>query len=276
MGGRGAGAPPVQVVAARAPAAAVVLADRDLEVAGVVGAVDPVVGAADRQLPADVRLGLQRLPALLEGERVQGAAGTAREAGAVHEDAGAVDPAGLAVAVLVQHGDAAVGPDPALGVGPLGEVLPQLGGQPRRVAQDALLVVLVRVVGAQRAAAVRLAAALADAVAALAEDAGPAGGQPGEVAAEDLLVVGGVGELDPGTREVERDLVARDLAAQGRHREVDGGGGGHGLRLGLLLGHFCWCHPARVELRGGVRAGWRGRGRCGAGAGWVSGGVKAG
>ncbi len=199
---------------------------------------------------------------------MQGAAGAAGEVGAVHEDAGAVDPAGLAVAVLVQHGDAAAGgalagaalagggavgravagDDPALGVGALGEVLPQLRRQPRRVPQDALLVVLVRVVRAQRAAAVRLAPALTDAVAALAEDAGPAGGQPGEVAAEDLLLVGGVGELDPGAREVERDLVARDLAAQGRHREVDGGGGGLGLRLGLLLGRFCWCHPARVEL----------------------------
>ena len=71
-------APPVQVVAARTPAAAVVLADRHLEHARVVGPVDPVVRPPDRQLPADVRLGLQRLAALLERQDVQRAARAAR------------------------------------------------------------------------------------------------------------------------------------------------------------------------------------------------------
>ncbi len=70
----------------------------------VVGPVDPVVRPADRQLPADVRLGLQRLPALPQRQDVQRAARAAGEARPVQEDAGAVDPAGLPVAVLVDLG----------------------------------------------------------------------------------------------------------------------------------------------------------------------------
>ena len=89
-------APPVQVVAARAPAAPVVLADRDLQHPRVVRPVDPVVRPPDRQLPADVRLGLQRLAALAQRQDVQRAARAAREARPVLEDAGARPSAGSA------------------------------------------------------------------------------------------------------------------------------------------------------------------------------------
>ncbi|WP_443072506.1 DUF1641 domain-containing protein [Streptomyces sp. NBC_01485] len=230
--GRGRrGAPPVQVVAARAPAAAVVLADRHLEHARVVGAVDPVVRAPHRKLPADVRLGLQGLAALLDGQDVQRAARAAREARTVLEDARAVERAGLAGALVVLR-------DPAVRRA-LGVVLPEVGGEPRHMPGDALLVVLVGEVGAQGAAAVVRAAGL-DALAAAAEDAVPARGQPCQIAAEDLLVVRRVRELHPCPREVEPLLVSR----QGLRRQ--------GL-LGLLRG----LHRLRLRRTAGGSVGFR-------------------
>ncbi len=80
----------------------------DQEHARVVGPVDPVVRPPDRQLPAHVRLGLQRLAALPQRQDVQRAARAAREARPVLEDAGAVDGPGLPLAVLVVLGDPAV------------------------------------------------------------------------------------------------------------------------------------------------------------------------
>ena len=53
------------------------------------------------QLPADVRLGLQRVTSGPQRERVQRAARAAGEARPVEEDARAVDDAGLALAVVV-------------------------------------------------------------------------------------------------------------------------------------------------------------------------------
>ena len=73
---------PVQVVAARAPAAAVVLADGDLGVRRAVGPLDVAEGTPDRQLPAHVRLGLERVHALAQRQAVQGAARAAGEAAA--------------------------------------------------------------------------------------------------------------------------------------------------------------------------------------------------
>jgi hypothetical protein len=60
-------------------------------------------------------------------------------------------------------------------------------------------------VRAQRAAA-DVRRVLVDALAALAEDALVAGGEPGQVAAHHLRVVVGVGELDEGTGEDQVDL----------------------------------------------------------------------
>ena len=56
---------PVEVVAAGTPAAAVVLADGDLEVRRVVVALDVAERTPDRQLPAHVRLGLDEVHVLV-------------------------------------------------------------------------------------------------------------------------------------------------------------------------------------------------------------------
>ena len=61
-----AGAVPVEVVAARAPAAPVVLADRHLGVGRAVLPLDVAEGAPDRQLPAHVGLGLERVASRAE------------------------------------------------------------------------------------------------------------------------------------------------------------------------------------------------------------------
>src|SRR5581483_9217551 len=77
-------------MAALAPAAPVELAERGDEHLRAVGPLAPVLVAADRQLPADVRLVFQRVHAVTEGLAVQRAAGAAGEARVVEEDAGAV------------------------------------------------------------------------------------------------------------------------------------------------------------------------------------------
>ncbi|CAK7288398.1 hypothetical protein SGPA1_60300 [Streptomyces misionensis JCM 4497] len=227
-------APPVQVVAAGAPAPAVVLPDGHLEHPRVVRPVDPLVRPPDRQLPAHVRLGLQRLPPLLQRQDVQRAARAAREPRPVLEDAGPLEGPRLPGPLLVLR-------DPAAAQ-PLVVVLPDVRREPGHVLGDPLLVVLVGEVRAQRAAAVVRAARL-DALAAAAEDAVPARGQPGQIAAEDLLVVRRIGKLHPRAREVEPLLVAhlRPLGSSG------------GLAYLVRLFGFCrlrlfrlW-HPSRVS-----------------------------
>src|SRR5947209_533002 len=119
-----------------------------------------------------------------------------REAGSVEEDAGAVEAAGAALAVL-DLADAAL--EALLAVLPL--VVGELPGE----LLHPLLVGLLRVEGAVRAAAV-VRAVLDDALAAGAEDAGPRRQKPGQVDTEDLVLVVGVDELDPLTREIEGHL----------------------------------------------------------------------
>ena len=68
---------PVEVVPAGAPAAPVVLHDRDLGVRRAVLPLDGAEGPPDRQLPAHVGLGLQGVPALPQSQCVQRAAGAA-------------------------------------------------------------------------------------------------------------------------------------------------------------------------------------------------------
>ena len=87
----------------------------------------------------------------------------------------------------------------------LGPVLPALVVEQLDPLGDAVLVVLVGEVGAERAAP-GLGSRGVDAGAAVAEDARPARGQPGQVAAEHLLGVGRVLELDPGAGKDEIDL----------------------------------------------------------------------
>src|SRR6478735_11284599 len=204
-----AGAVPVKVVAAGTPAAAVVLADRDLGVRRAVLALDGAERAPDRQLPADVGLGLDRVLAEPEGQRVQRAAGAALPGGggevvAVVEDAGllAVDDRRerLALAVLVDL-------DPVLraDLAAVWLLLPQVVVEHLDVGRDPLLVVLVGEVRAERAAA-DIGSDGIDALAALAEDAHEAGRQPGEVAAQHLGLVGRVDELDVRAGEDQVDF----------------------------------------------------------------------
>ncbi|GAA2413423.1 hypothetical protein GCM10010420_48710 [Streptomyces glaucosporus] len=199
VGGRRAGAPPVEVVSARPPAAAVVLADRDVQLLLAVRQLHPLERPPDRQLPAHVRLGLQRLAALPQRHRVQRAARAGREAGTVEEDARTLVEPRLPLAVLVHLDPAALG-------GPLRVELPELGRETRSVRRHALLVLLVGEVRPQRAAAVARPSR-ADALAPPAEDAAPARGQPRQVAAEHLLVVRRVRELHPHPGVVQAHLL---------------------------------------------------------------------
>src|SRR5690606_5648341 len=95
-------------------------------------------------------------------------------------------------------------PQPALGVIALGAwaVLPLVLAEPLRNRPHPLDVVPVGEVRAEGAAAVVRAVGV-DAAAPGPEDARPARGQPGQVAAEPLAGLGGVGELDPDPGDVE-------------------------------------------------------------------------
>ena len=96
----------------------------------------------------------------------------------------------------------------------VGLELPEVGAELLDVRRHPLLVGLVGEVGAQRAAA-GVGCVGVDALAALAEDAVVARGQPGQVAAEHLVGVAGVGELDEGTGEDQIDLGHRDQPTAG-------------------------------------------------------------
>src|SRR5207342_2489264 len=95
---------PVEVVPAGTPAATVVLADRDLGVGGAVLALDVTEGTTQRELPAHVRLGLDEVHALAQGQAVQGAPVAAGEVTRVVEDAGSLDDPGLPFALVVGLG----------------------------------------------------------------------------------------------------------------------------------------------------------------------------
>ncbi len=72
---------------------------------------------------------------------------------------------------------------------------------------DPMHPLLVRGVGEERpVAAASVIAAGPDAVAALTEDAGPPGAQPGQIGADDVLRVGRIDELDPLPGEIQHRL----------------------------------------------------------------------
>ena len=83
--------------------------------------------------------------------------------------------------------------------------LPVLGGQLGHDDGHPSLVVAVGEVRAERAAAV-VGSAGVDPGATRAEDARPSRAEPRQVATQPLVGVGGVDELDPGARKVERDF----------------------------------------------------------------------
>src|ERR1035437_3422651 len=126
----------------------------------------------------------------------QGAPRAGGEARTVLEEAGAIDHPGLGLFVLLGLPAAALA-----GRVVLPFVLPELGDgglHPRYV-------VFVGQVPPQGAAAV-VGALLIDPRATAAEDAGPGRREPCQVAAETLVGVGWVGELDSRARDIERGL----------------------------------------------------------------------
>jgi hypothetical protein len=104
----------------------------------------------DRDLPAHVRLPVERPLAGLEGADVQGAAGAAGEAGPVEEDARILDEAGHGRLHAVVAGFA--GSQEAAPLG-LGVELHLIGAQPHERLDDVGDVVVVDEVGAVGAAA---------------------------------------------------------------------------------------------------------------------------
>ncbi len=95
-----------------------------------------------------------------------------------------------------------------------------------------------------RAAAVPGAAGH-DPVAGGAEDTGPAGQQPGEVGADQVLLVGGVDELDPFPGEVEVDLAGAG-GCRVVHHDAELGAATH-LRQRTRAGPEGWS-PARFGV----------------------------
>ena len=189
-----AAAVPVEVVAALAPAAAVVLTEDDDEAIGAVLMGDVVVAAPHGQLPADLGLGLDEGDALTGCKVMEGAAVAPGEISIVVEDAGIAHDAGLARVVLLF--------DPAL-LAPGVDALPQARIELCDPSTDALLIGLLGEVGAE-CAATYLGPVGVDALSAVAEDADPARGEPGEVSANELVFFGRIDEFNPLTGEVER------------------------------------------------------------------------
>ena len=205
MRGRRAGAPPVQVVPARPPAAAVELADRRDEHrvpsgrstcscsrrTGSCQQTSGLVVSGCTPVRSAMRCSAQPLPPAKPGRlRKTQAPSTTR----VRSEPSPLSSAAESSSVQSPR--------------PTGGELPVLVGEGGDRGGDPRQVVVVGEEGAVAAAAV-VRPSLDDAGAAAAEDAGPGRGQPGQVGADDVLRVGRVGELDPLAGEVERDLLVR-------------------------------------------------------------------
>ena len=202
------------------PAAPVVLADAHLGVRRAVGALDVAERTPDRQLPAHVGLGLDEVHALPQGE-VRAARSRTRP-----RSRGSWGRCSARRPTRVLRS-----PSSSVSTQPLRRTRPRLpiawSASPSVVVEplhplgDPLLVVLVGEVGAERAAP-GVRGRRVDAGAALAEDAGPARRQPRQVAAEHLLGVGRIGELDPrrgktrSTSGTSSTLVAARGTCRGR------------------------------------------------------------
>src|SRR2546430_16104294 len=222
-------APPVQLVPALAPAAPVELGDRGSQSLRAVWSFGPLLVAADRQLPAHVGFVFQRVYPVRQRLGVQRAPPAAREVRVVEEDARPAVPGRGAPrrAAPVDRIHLGVVLEPAP------EVLPRLRGQLAGRRADPLLVVGVGEERAVRAAPVGRPA-LDDAVAGLAEHAGPPGQQPRHVGPDEVLRIGRIGELDPLPRDVKSDLPASRIC-----RVFDGDVDAHRvsvspMRLGVL------------------------------------------
>ena len=184
-GRRVLGAPPVELLAALAPVPPVPLPHHR----GHPPVGRRLVLAAERELPAHLRLELDVAASLGLGRLVQGAARAGREPGPVEEDAGAVDQPGAEIAVgqLLHHALLSL----------LVE-LPEVGGEFGGGPLDGPGVLLAGEVGPVGAAALHQLGRRPgeDALAPLAEDARPGAGQEGHVEEPGALLVGIV-EADP-------------------------------------------------------------------------------
>src|SRR5512133_523367 len=194
---------PVEVGSARAPSIAAVFADADLGIGRLVCTGHGTELAPDWQLPADVWLGFQEVSALAQGKQVQRAALTGWKAGAIEKDARAIDdpcfPArqfafGDMIRMLLLN--------PTANACVL-LVLPLAGRQLLDRFADTLLIRGVCEMSTQGAAAVMRPVGV-NPPAAAAIDAGPPRGQPGEVAAEDLAVIGWIFELHERARKADQ------------------------------------------------------------------------
>ncbi len=203
-----AAAVPVEILATRTPAAPVVLAEHKDELVVAVLVLSLLVRAPYGKLPAHLGLGLDEWDALTGSQMMQGAAVASGEVPVVVEDAAVTDDAGLLTAVLLD--------EPALLLADR-MLLPGALIQLRNPGGHALSVLLLGEVSA-KCTATRVWTILVDALAAIAEDAGPPRGQPGEVSPDDLVGVGGVDKFDPLARKVKGNL-------------------GHGDTLWLALGY---------------------------------------
>jgi hypothetical protein len=210
----------VEIGSAGPPSIAAVLTDADLGIGRIVCTGHGTELAADWQLPADVWLGFQEVSALAQGQQVQGATLTSGKAGAIEKDARAIDdprfPArqfafGDMIRMLLLN--------PAADACVL-LVLPLAGLQLLDRFADPLLIRGVCEMSTQGAAAVMRPVGV-DPSAAAAIDARPPRGQPGEVAAEDLAVIGWIFELHKRPRKADQHFWhARQCmpAVSGRER----------------------------------------------------------
>ena len=207
----------MQVVAALAPAAAVELGDARHQHLGLVRPRHPLLLAADRQLPAHLGLGLQRMTSGAQRQRVQRAAFALSGAWPIEEDARAVVRPGAAPVLFVP--DVVDLDDVQLAVllDRLRTQLPVIVGQLGGELAHPLLVGLVGEERAVAAATVRRAAG-EDAVAAPAEDAGPARAEPCQIGTDDVIGIGRVDELHPFAGEVQADLPDAWLGYRGSCR----------------------------------------------------------
>ena len=173
-----AAAVPVEVVAAGAPAAAVVLADGDDEDLRAVGALDVLEGAAHGQLPADVGLDLERAPCRC-----------APASWCRAQPAPPAKPVRLRKMQAPSTTRVLRAPSSSFSVTPFLRARLRANCHVSGVSIAAyfLVLLLVGLVGEVRAedAAAVVGLGAVDAVAAAAVDAGPAAGEPGEVAAVD-------------------------------------------------------------------------------------------
>ena len=200
-------------MAAFPPVASVVFTEDDHEALGSVLVLQIFVSPAQGKLPAHLGLGFDEGDSFLIGEVVERAAVATSEPFGVVKDAGVVHDAGFGCSVFLL-GPASLVTDVV--------VFPQLGRQLLDPTCDALVILLLGEVSTVNTAP-RIGSGGINALAAATEDACPPGRQPGQIGPDQLVVVGGIDELDPLPRKVQGYLRhAGSLGDEGDVREGAG------------------------------------------------------